>query len=744
MKRNILFVFSIVLFALALACSKEYEASAENQILSFSIGDFLSSSEGEIDHTTKTVVLQSKEGVDITKLVPMIKISDKATISPPIGVAQDFTNPVNYTVTAENGTKQVYIVKVLPPKSSQKTILSFNFKGLNPEVVGEVSQNNKSVLLKVPFGTNVKNLLPTVKYSEKASLSPVANIAQDFSKPVVYTVTAEDGSTQTYTVTVVAEKRKEKKITGFRFGSLSPSVEAVVDEGSRQITATLPSGTDISALAPSISISAGAQVVPESEVKQNFSKPVVYTVTAEDGSTQAYTVTVVVENSKEARIFDFAFKNLNQSGVIDEANKTIVVKVPYGTDVASLVPTITFSRNATITPKSGEKTNFYNPVTYKVVSESGSIEFYKVTVESEPFKTNISKVSRTELEARDVLYIEGTFIKGKTSVELVGSSTIKLFLAEESDSKLKVELPEKIEEGIYALSVTSNNSNAKYNSIKIKAPTKPIIDRVSVIYAVEDDELIIYGKNFNQKADKILLHVEKDGYAFCTIGDVKVNDNGTEARVVVKSNSITRAFNTVSARLEFYVSTYSYLSSNYINFNIVKKPTMSEVNVFVDYIDVRGVNLSYGNTKVWMENIKTSEIIIIPTSGFTVYNGSELLRIKNNDFPQGEYNLHILTCGKDIYKTITITRAKTIIDEKMIYKNGKIKVTGQNIYRDTYAYIDGKECKVEYENHGSMSIVVPSNLSLSSRSILRIYVWNSILQKREEVCSVELKKLYYE
>ena len=43
---------------------------------------------------------------------------------------------------------------------------------------------------------------PTIIISEKATISPSDNIAQDFTNPVVYTVKAEDGSTTTYIVTV--------------------------------------------------------------------------------------------------------------------------------------------------------------------------------------------------------------------------------------------------------------------------------------------------------------------------------------------------------------------------------------------------------------------------------------------------------------------------------------------------------------------------------------------------------------
>jgi len=84
----------------------------------------------------------------------------------------------------------------------------------------------------------------------------------------------------------------EKAITSFSFKSLIPNVDGVIDETGHTIVLNVPFGTDISALIPIITVSTGASVSPESGTAQDFSSPVTYTVTAGDGSTQAYVVTV--------------------------------------------------------------------------------------------------------------------------------------------------------------------------------------------------------------------------------------------------------------------------------------------------------------------------------------------------------------------------------------------------------------------------------------------------------------------
>jgi hypothetical protein len=91
-------------------------------------------------------------------------------------------------------------------------------------------------------------------------------------------------------------KSTDKSIASFKFAGLTPVVTATIkNDATNTITATVPAGTSVTALVPTLEISAGASVSPTSGTAQNFTTPVTYTVTAEDGSKQAYTVTVTVE-----------------------------------------------------------------------------------------------------------------------------------------------------------------------------------------------------------------------------------------------------------------------------------------------------------------------------------------------------------------------------------------------------------------------------------------------------------------
>ncbi len=89
------------------------------------------------------------------------------------------------------------------------------------------------------------------------------------------------------------KKSSEKEILEFHFSS--PNVEAIINESMKIVEATVPYGTDVTALKPIIEVSNQATISPESGTLMDFTNPVTYTVTAEDGSQSIYTVTVTVE-----------------------------------------------------------------------------------------------------------------------------------------------------------------------------------------------------------------------------------------------------------------------------------------------------------------------------------------------------------------------------------------------------------------------------------------------------------------
>lgn len=174
--------------------------STEADILTFEVPNQMDAA--QIDAEAATVYVEVLNGTNITNITPSITISLGATIDPNGGIAMDFTNPVDYTVTAEDGTTKVWNVRVVEAAVSDKAeILTFEVA----EAVGEVVINSEAATidLTVAVGTDITNITPSITISLGATISPDGGTAQDFTNPVVYTVTAQDGlTTKDWRVTV--------------------------------------------------------------------------------------------------------------------------------------------------------------------------------------------------------------------------------------------------------------------------------------------------------------------------------------------------------------------------------------------------------------------------------------------------------------------------------------------------------------------------------------------------------------
>jgi 6-phosphogluconolactonase (cycloisomerase 2 family) len=291
----------------------------------------------------------------------------------------NFTSSVDYIVTAADGSTRTYTVTVLVSGASSKFINDYSFGN----IIGVIS--NQDIIITVPFGTNVTALIAS--FTTTGVNVTVGDMTQtstatpnDFTNQVTYTVYAADGSTATYTVTVIVSSSTAKAITSFAFGT---TAGVITDHN---IAITMPFGTDVTdltAIFTTTGTSVSVNGTPQSSgsAHNDFTNPVIYTVTAADGSTAEYVVTVSVAASSAKAITSFILAGA--TGVITNFN--IAVTVPFGTNPAALVATFTTTGASVmvngVTQFSGTTTNnFSSPVTYTVVAADGSIQNYVVTV----------------------------------------------------------------------------------------------------------------------------------------------------------------------------------------------------------------------------------------------------------------------------------------------------------------------------------------------------------------------------
>ncbi|MFA6190374.1 MAG: hypothetical protein WC711_02550 [Candidatus Staskawiczbacteria bacterium] len=178
------------------AFSRQVAILEENKYVS-SVGTF-SSSLGEAARTEFNVSLVLDKS--IFDYLPNIS---PAPLTPD---NQDQANPDGSPAVDENlpaGDQQVL--------DSQKLITSFHLIS-DPEVVGELDYENYVITLTVPYGTDIKNLAPRIVVTPETTIQPESFVVQDFTNPVIYKVTAKDGSVQNYQVKVVVAPEIVKEI----------------------------------------------------------------------------------------------------------------------------------------------------------------------------------------------------------------------------------------------------------------------------------------------------------------------------------------------------------------------------------------------------------------------------------------------------------------------------------------------------------------------------------------------------
>ncbi|WP_051336216.1 leucine-rich repeat domain-containing protein [Aquimarina latercula] len=129
-KNLLLVVCSLIVFS----CSKEIDGSdvillnSEKDIIEFT---FLSSDNEEleidvnarIDQNDKLISVVLPYGTPISALKPSIKISESASIIQGTDIFVDFSEPLNYSVMAEDGTSSDYTVRVRVVASTDQEIL---------------------------------------------------------------------------------------------------------------------------------------------------------------------------------------------------------------------------------------------------------------------------------------------------------------------------------------------------------------------------------------------------------------------------------------------------------------------------------------------------------------------------------------------------------------------------------------------------------------------------------------------
>ncbi|MEQ1532420.1 MAG: ice-binding family protein [Sideroxydans sp.] len=213
----------------------------------------------------------------------------------------NFTAPVIYTVTAEDGTTATYTVSVNVSVSSANAMTTYSLAGIS----GTINKTAKTIAVTLPFGsstTQVATFTSTGMSVKVGTVMQVSGItANDFTAPVAYIVTSADGTPVTYTVTVNVALITDKAITAYSIGGVAGIISGAASPFS--IAVTVPNGTAVTSLIATLTSTGQGQpkVLGVNQLSgttaNNFTGVVAYTVTAADTSTSIYNVTVIVSSA---------------------------------------------------------------------------------------------------------------------------------------------------------------------------------------------------------------------------------------------------------------------------------------------------------------------------------------------------------------------------------------------------------------------------------------------------------------
>jgi len=259
--------------------------------------------------------------------------------------------------------KRVNALAALQAATPEKAIISFDFT--SPATTGAVDEGAKTVLLTVPFGTDVTAIAPTIVVSADATVSPLSGVANDFTSTSTYTVTSVASTTQEYMVAVNTSAASTIVTT--------TSGTYTVNDGASTIT-NIPYLTSQATFLAALTKGEANQTWNTTGLSDPVVSGDTLVVTAQDASTtKTYTLTVDLNSAKDITSFSFS------EGTGDISGTNISVNVPFGTDVTALVPTISIT-GASVSPLSAVAQDFSSPVDYTVTAADASTQTYTVTV----------------------------------------------------------------------------------------------------------------------------------------------------------------------------------------------------------------------------------------------------------------------------------------------------------------------------------------------------------------------------
>lgn len=310
------------------------------------------------------------------------------------------TNTINVVVTAQDGvTQTTYTITVNRARNTDATLKNITLSSgtLSPAF----DKNTTAYTVTVPYSVDnidVTGEATKITSNVSGNGNKILNVGN--SNVVTLTVTAEDGITEmSYTITITREQDtdtslKSLSVTGYSVVKVDDThytltvendvteIEINAEANSAVAQVALSGGTGVGALA---ALTTGTRTLT---VGNNI---FVITVTAQNGDSQTYQLTVTRKASSDATLKALSLSSGTLSPAFDKDTTSYTASVPYSIESITTEATKNNSE-ATVTVTGGEELVVgTNTITVLVTAGNGNEKTYTITVTREQDTDNTLK-----------------------------------------------------------------------------------------------------------------------------------------------------------------------------------------------------------------------------------------------------------------------------------------------------------------------------------------------------------------
>jgi len=154
-----------------------FEKNSANFVTSFLIEIENEFQQADIDNNKNTITGSTSLNTDLTDVNICIMISENFTINSHLNYQELNFEGRSYIVTAENANMREYDVIIIRTASTENLINSFLLTIDSQVYVGQIDQENNTIQVNMPTGSDLHNLVPQITTSSYATIFPSTDAA---------------------------------------------------------------------------------------------------------------------------------------------------------------------------------------------------------------------------------------------------------------------------------------------------------------------------------------------------------------------------------------------------------------------------------------------------------------------------------------------------------------------------------------------------------------------------------------